>query len=226
MRDKHRSKLSKLPRKSSFARVRNRCISTGRPRGVLEFFRISRLVFRGLASREALQKDYPISFIGGESLFLIASHDLKLWLEDKKAIADRPCQQQAEASDSEESYATQRHASEKDVSLFLYMLTAYQLLLGLKMAIFAATSYKNLYYRGRMRRLRYGLECVIPINQRVPMTTLRLSICPQPFMLRLDAIQAAVSVYDRERFWKRRPRDASSSLKSDVSSFVRAPTSV
>ncbi|KAK8948906.1 hypothetical protein KSP39_PZI005977 [Platanthera zijinensis] len=51
MRDKYRSKLSKLPRKSSFARVRNRCISTGRPRGVLEFFRISRLVFRGLASR-------------------------------------------------------------------------------------------------------------------------------------------------------------------------------
>lgn len=43
-------------------------------------------------------------------------------------------------------------------------------------------------------------------------------------MLRLDAIQAAVSVYDRERFWKRRPcfpRDASSSLQSDVSSFVR-----
>ncbi|KAK8942898.1 hypothetical protein KSP39_PZI009271 [Platanthera zijinensis] len=53
MRDKYRSKLSKLPRKSSFARVRNRCISTGRPRGVLEFFRISRLVFRGLASRES-----------------------------------------------------------------------------------------------------------------------------------------------------------------------------
>ncbi|KAH0438667.1 hypothetical protein IEQ34_023425 [Dendrobium chrysotoxum] len=54
MRDKHRSKLSKLPRNSSFARVRNRCISTGRPRGVLEFFRISRIVFRGLASRGAL----------------------------------------------------------------------------------------------------------------------------------------------------------------------------
>nr|YP_010722486.1 ribosomal protein S14 [Cuminum cyminum]WDV16680.1 ribosomal protein S14 [Cuminum cyminum] len=54
MRDKRRSKLSKLPRKSSFARVRNRCISTGRPRSVYEFFRISRSVFRGLASRGAL----------------------------------------------------------------------------------------------------------------------------------------------------------------------------
>lgn len=54
MRDKHRYKLSKLPRNSSFARVRNRCISTGRPRSVYEFFRISRIVFRGLASRGAL----------------------------------------------------------------------------------------------------------------------------------------------------------------------------
>uniref|UniRef100_UPI0030012B2B ribosomal protein S14 n=1 Tax=Limonia acidissima TaxID=159053 RepID=UPI0030012B2B len=47
-RDKHRYKLSKLPRKSSFARVRNRCIFTGRPRSVYEFFRISRIVFRHL----------------------------------------------------------------------------------------------------------------------------------------------------------------------------------
>ncbi|GMJ11052.1 hypothetical protein HRI_005300600 [Hibiscus trionum] len=54
MRDKHRYKLSKLPRNSSFARVRNRCISTGRPRSVYEFFRISRIVFRGLASRGPL----------------------------------------------------------------------------------------------------------------------------------------------------------------------------
>ncbi|KAL5854209.1 hypothetical protein ACOSQ4_004011 [Xanthoceras sorbifolium] len=47
MRDKHRYKLSKLPRKrkSSFAQVRNRCIFTGRPRSVYEFFRISRIVF-------------------------------------------------------------------------------------------------------------------------------------------------------------------------------------
>ncbi|KAF7089074.1 hypothetical protein CFC21_092118 [Triticum aestivum] len=54
MRDKHRYKLSKLPRKSSMARVRNRGIFTGRPRSVVEFFRISRIVFRGLASRGSL----------------------------------------------------------------------------------------------------------------------------------------------------------------------------
>lgn len=54
MRDKHRYKLSKLPRNSSFARVRNRCIFTGRPRSVSEFFRIYRIVFRGLASRGSL----------------------------------------------------------------------------------------------------------------------------------------------------------------------------
>jgi small subunit ribosomal protein S14 len=54
VRDKHRYKLSKLPRNSSFARVRNQCFSTGRPRGVDEFFRIYRIVFRGLASRGPL----------------------------------------------------------------------------------------------------------------------------------------------------------------------------
>lgn len=54
MRDKHRYKLSKLLKWSSFARVRNRCIFTGRPHSVYECFRISRIVFRGLASRDAL----------------------------------------------------------------------------------------------------------------------------------------------------------------------------
>nr|YP_010735753.1 ribosomal protein S14 [Avena longiglumis]WEL32745.1 ribosomal protein S14 [Avena longiglumis] len=54
MRDKQRYKLSKLPRRSSMARVRNRGIFTGRPRSVVEFFRISRIVFRGLASRGSL----------------------------------------------------------------------------------------------------------------------------------------------------------------------------
>ncbi|CAN8221923.1 unnamed protein product [Cochlearia groenlandica] len=39
MRDKHRYKLSKLPRNSFFARVRNRCISTGRPRSVSDISR-------------------------------------------------------------------------------------------------------------------------------------------------------------------------------------------
>jgi len=54
MRDKYRYKLSKLPRNSSFARVRNRCIFTGRSRSVYKLFRISRIVFRGLASRGSL----------------------------------------------------------------------------------------------------------------------------------------------------------------------------
>ncbi|KAK6117418.1 hypothetical protein DH2020_048839 [Rehmannia glutinosa] len=54
MRDKHHYKLSKLPRNSSFARVRNRCISTGHPHSVYKFFRISRIIFRGLASQGPL----------------------------------------------------------------------------------------------------------------------------------------------------------------------------
>lgn len=54
MRYKHRTKLSLLPRNSAFARVRNRCIFTGRPRSVMGFFRMSRIVFRGLASRGSL----------------------------------------------------------------------------------------------------------------------------------------------------------------------------
>lgn len=53
-RELHRNKLSKLPRNSSFTRVRNRCIFTGRPRAVYAFFRMSRIVFRELASRGAL----------------------------------------------------------------------------------------------------------------------------------------------------------------------------
>ncbi|KAL6311413.1 hypothetical protein AAG906_035596 [Vitis piasezkii] len=54
MWDKHRYKLSKFPRNSSFARVRNRCISTSHPCSVYEFFRISRIIFHGLASRGPL----------------------------------------------------------------------------------------------------------------------------------------------------------------------------
>ncbi|KAG5563040.1 hypothetical protein RHGRI_005699 [Rhododendron griersonianum] len=54
LRERYQYKLSKLPRNSSFGRVRNRCIYTGRPRSVYELFRMSRIVFRGLASRGAL----------------------------------------------------------------------------------------------------------------------------------------------------------------------------
>ncbi|CAH8264719.1 unnamed protein product [Arabidopsis lyrata] len=54
MRDKNRYKLSKLPRNSAFARIRNRCVFTGRSRSVTELFRVSRIVFRGLANKGAL----------------------------------------------------------------------------------------------------------------------------------------------------------------------------
>ncbi|XP_057956900.1 small ribosomal subunit protein uS14m [Malania oleifera] len=55
VREQQQWKLAKLPRNSSFTRVRNRCIFTGRPRGVYQLFRMSRIVFRELASRGALQ---------------------------------------------------------------------------------------------------------------------------------------------------------------------------
>lgn len=44
-----RTKLNKLPKNSAPARVRNRCKSTGRARGYLGKFALSRLEFRRLA---------------------------------------------------------------------------------------------------------------------------------------------------------------------------------
>lgn len=44
-----RTKLNKLPKNSAPARIRNRCKSTGRSRGVLTKFALSRLEFRRLA---------------------------------------------------------------------------------------------------------------------------------------------------------------------------------
>lgn len=41
---------TELPKDSSAVRVHNRCGLTGRPRGVLSFFRMSRIMFRNLAS--------------------------------------------------------------------------------------------------------------------------------------------------------------------------------
>ena len=46
-----RIKLQKLPRNSSPVRVRNRCEITGRPRGYLSKFRMSRISFRELSLR-------------------------------------------------------------------------------------------------------------------------------------------------------------------------------
>ncbi len=43
-------KLTKLPRNSSYVRLRNRCNVTGRPRAHIRKFGLSRLTFRELAS--------------------------------------------------------------------------------------------------------------------------------------------------------------------------------
>ena len=43
------AKLDKLPRSSSRIRVRSRCFKTGRPRGVISRFKLSRLSFREMA---------------------------------------------------------------------------------------------------------------------------------------------------------------------------------
>lgn len=43
--------LSLLPKNSSKIRLRNRCMITGRPRGYIRQFGISRIVFREMASQ-------------------------------------------------------------------------------------------------------------------------------------------------------------------------------
>ena len=43
------SRLDKLPKSSSHIRLRNRCFKTGRPRGVIRRFKLSRLSFREMA---------------------------------------------------------------------------------------------------------------------------------------------------------------------------------
>jgi small subunit ribosomal protein S14 len=45
------AKIQKLPRNSSFTRVRNRCVVTGRQRAFLRKFGLSRIAFRELALR-------------------------------------------------------------------------------------------------------------------------------------------------------------------------------
>lgn len=44
-----REKLAALPRNSSAVRLRNRCMVSGRPRGVYRKFMLSRIAFRELA---------------------------------------------------------------------------------------------------------------------------------------------------------------------------------
>ena len=43
------SKLDRLPKSSSKVRIRNRCFKTGRPRGVIRRFNLSRISFREMA---------------------------------------------------------------------------------------------------------------------------------------------------------------------------------
>ncbi len=43
------ARLDKLPKSSSHIRVRNRCFKTGRPRGVIRRFNLSRISFREMA---------------------------------------------------------------------------------------------------------------------------------------------------------------------------------
>ncbi len=49
-RESARIALNKMPRDSSPIRLRNRCQLTGRPRGFLRKFKLSRLTFREMAS--------------------------------------------------------------------------------------------------------------------------------------------------------------------------------
>ncbi|MCF7806593.1 MAG: 30S ribosomal protein S14 [Simkaniaceae bacterium] len=55
-------KLNKLPRNSSPIRARNRCSMTGRPRGYLRKFKISRLCFREFANSGLIPGMYKASW--------------------------------------------------------------------------------------------------------------------------------------------------------------------
>ncbi|MBT4126045.1 MAG: 30S ribosomal protein S14 [Chloroflexi bacterium] len=49
-----RQEMAKLPRNSAAIRLRNRCAVTGRPRGYMRFFGLSRITFRELALKGEL----------------------------------------------------------------------------------------------------------------------------------------------------------------------------
>ena len=49
-KEEARNALNKMPSNSSRIRLRNRCQRTGRPRGYLNKFRLSRITFREMAS--------------------------------------------------------------------------------------------------------------------------------------------------------------------------------
>ena len=55
-------KLNKLPRNSSPVRLRNRCKLTGRPRGYLRKFQMSRICFRELANNGTIPGVFKASW--------------------------------------------------------------------------------------------------------------------------------------------------------------------
>jgi ribosomal protein S14 len=55
IREKAFEKINQLPRNSAKTRVRNRCILTGRGRGVYKNFRLSRIMIRQLIAQNLLQ---------------------------------------------------------------------------------------------------------------------------------------------------------------------------
>jgi ribosomal protein S14 len=62
LRRKRLQELSNLPRNSSITRIRNHCILTGRAKGVLRKFKLSRISFRELASEGSLTGIFKCSW--------------------------------------------------------------------------------------------------------------------------------------------------------------------
>ncbi len=56
------NKLNKMSRNSSPVRLRNRCILTGRPRGYLRKFKMSRICFRELANNGTIPGVFKASW--------------------------------------------------------------------------------------------------------------------------------------------------------------------
>ena len=48
------TRVSKLPLKSSQSRIKNRCVLTGRSRGIYNYFKISRIMIKALAAKGLL----------------------------------------------------------------------------------------------------------------------------------------------------------------------------
>lgn len=62
LKKKQFEELSKLPRNSSITRIKNYCVLTGRTKGTLRKFRLSRISFRELASEGSLMGVFKSSW--------------------------------------------------------------------------------------------------------------------------------------------------------------------